>query len=232
MAYICLSCFLTKDIVMDDYRKAWDKLLKGSVFPWWEWNIPENTVRSNELKVTLLGLDPEDFKGKGYEAFTDLVHPDDFENTMNAMRRVLSGETNLYQVDYRIRTVQGDYLWFMDRGIVIDRRADGRPLVIRGVVIDLGRRSKKKNDVESLIQIFNISSKITHGQSSFITLCSVCQKIKQDENRWVEISQKISDLLAEKISHGICPSCIKKLYPDIADKIIDHVYFDNKHENE
>jgi hypothetical protein len=38
----------------------------------------------------------------------------------------------------------------------------------------------------------------------------------------------ISDLLAEKISHGICPSCIKDLYPDIADKIIEHVYTETK----
>jgi hypothetical protein len=213
---------------MDSYRKAWDKLLKGSVFPWWEWHIPDNTVRNNDLKVTLLGLDPKDFKGKGYEAFTDRVHPDDYEKTMAAMRRVLRGETNLYQVDYRIRTADDDYMWFMDRGIVIERRPDGRPLIIRGVVIDLGRRSTKKNDVETLIDIFRNSSMITRGRSSFISVCSVCHKIKRDENHWVKMPHNISDLLAEKISHGICPSCIKDLYPDIADKIIEHVYTETK----
>ena len=208
---------------MSQYREAWDKLLESSVFPWWEWNIKDNKVRFNHLKVTMLGFDPEDFTGKGFEVFTHLVHPDDHEKAMDAMRLVLSGGSNLYQIDYRIKTVRGTYLWFMDRGIVIERDAAGKPSVIRGVVIDLGERLSKNNNIESLLAIFDRSSKITQGETSFLSVCSICQKVKEDEKHWVEISPDLSDLISEKLSHGICPSCLKKLYPDIADKVIQNV---------
>ncbi|MCF7832543.1 MAG: PAS domain-containing protein [Candidatus Marinimicrobia bacterium] len=205
---------------MNRYKDAWDKLLKTSVFPWWEWSVTDNKVIFNDLKVTVLGFDPEDFKAGGFEVFTELIHPDDHEKAMDAMRLVLSGRTNLYQIDYRIKTIKGDYLWFMDRGIVIERDQDGKPLVIRGVVIDLGRKLIKGGNVDALISVFNSSCRITRGNLSFITLCSVCQKIKQDEEHWIKLPKNISELIGEKISHGICPSCLKKLYPDIADQVI------------
>ena len=208
---------------MSQYREAWDKVLESSVFPWWEWSVKDNVVRFNDRKVTMLGFDPKDFAGKGFEAFTHLVHPDDHEKAMDAMRLVLSGGSNLYQIDYRIKTIKGTYLSFMDRGIVIERDAAGTPSVIRGVVIDLGERHSKDNNIESLLAIFERSSKITHGESSFITVCSVCHKVKEDEKHWVEMSPDLSNLISEKLSHGICPSCIRKLYPDIADKVIQNV---------
>ena len=205
---------------MSTYKDAWEKLLKRSVFPWWEWDIAGNIVKSNDLKVTMLSFDPADFRGKGFEAFTELIHPEDYDKAMDAMRLVLSGKTNLYQIDYRIKTADGSYLWFIDRGIVIERSEEGKPSVIRGVVIDLGKESSKNSDVRSLMTVFDRSSKITHGESSFISVCTICHKVKEDEAHWVKLSPDLNDLIAEKISHGMCPSCLRKLYPDIADQII------------
>jgi PAS domain-containing protein len=67
-----------------------------------------------------------------------LVHSDDYERTMQAMRDHLSGRRPLYEIDYRIRTASGAYTWYMDRGIITLRDADGRPLQLRGIVLDLG----------------------------------------------------------------------------------------------
>ncbi|HPS56957.1 MAG TPA: PAS domain-containing protein [Spirochaetota bacterium] len=67
----------------------------------------------------MLGYDPADFENKGYQAFTDLLHPDDHKKAMDAMQRVLRNETGLYQVDYRIRGRNSVYHWYMDRGTVI-----------------------------------------------------------------------------------------------------------------
>lgn len=208
---------------MENYRDSWTKILYESVFAWWEWDILINTVRHNDLKAKMLGYQPRFFRGKGYQGFTDLVHPDDHPKTMEAMRRVLRQETRLYQIDYRIKTRQGHYVWFMDRGIVIKTDSEGNPLVIRGVVIDLGKESQRGTDIEALIAIFKRSAEAAGGQYSFMTLCSVCKKIKKADTGWAALPEDIASLIAERVSHGICPDCLRKLYPNIAEKILERL---------
>jgi PAS domain S-box-containing protein len=208
---------------MDTYKEAWEKILQESEFAWWEWDISTNTVRHNDLKAKMLGYDPEYFAGKGYQGFTDLVHPDDYDKTMDAMRAVLSGKTKLYQIDYRIRTRAGYYVWFMDRGIIVETNADGRPQKIRGVVIDLGRESQRGTDIDALIDVFNSTAAVAGGAYSFMTICSICHRIKKKNTEWIELRDDISSLIGERISHGICPDCLMKLYPDIAGEVLEKI---------
>lgn len=212
--------FIGKEVYMDTYREAWDKILQESEFAWWEWDIPGNTVRHNDLKARMLDYDPEYFNGKGYQGFTELVHPDDYEKTMDAMRDVLAGKTKLYQIDYRIRTRTGYYVWFMDRGIITQTDAKGKPQKIRGVVIDLGRESERGTDIAALIEIFNRSASSAGGVYSFLTICSICRRVKKANTQWILVRDPISSLIGERISHGICPDCLRGLYPEIAEEVL------------
>ena len=53
-----------------------------------------------------------------------------------------------------------------------------------------------------------------------LPICSNCKKIRLEEtdpkkqDSWVQIESYISEKTEAKFSHGICPECIKKLYPD------------------
>jgi hypothetical protein len=55
--------------------------------------------------------------------------------------------------------------------------------------------------------------------SGMLPICSSCKKIRDDKGYWNKIESYISDHSEAKFSHGICPECAKKLYPDI--KIYD-----------
>jgi PAS domain S-box-containing protein len=121
--------------------------LVDSPYAWWEWDIIANKVTFNDLKATMLGYNPYDFRNSGYQVFTDLLHADDFEKTMQAMRDVLEGKTDLYQIDYRIKAKNGSYHWYLDRGLVIEREESEIIKKLRGIVIDLG--------AEKVTRIFN-----------------------------------------------------------------------------
>lgn len=195
-------------------------LLKNSPFAWWEWDVVTNKVVFNELKVTMLGYDPADFKDKGYEVFTGLLHPDDYLKAMNAMMIVLKGESELYQVDYRIKAKSGEYRLYMDRGTVIEKVSNNKPARIRGIVIDLGRESEVTGSVDSLIGLLKATVKdYPSDKKSFLVVCSNCKKAKYEKNLWIDISPELYQLVGEDISHGICPDCIRVLYPDLFDKI-------------
>ncbi len=54
--------------------------------------------------------------------------------------------------------------------------------------------------------------------SGFIPICASCKKIRDDEGYWTQIEQYIRDHSEADFSHGICPDCMAKLYPEMADK--------------
>lgn len=47
-----------------------------------------------------------------------------------------------------------------------------------------------------------------------VPICANCKSIRDNENNWHPIEHYISQHLQTKFSHGICPDCINKLYPN------------------
>ena len=50
--------------------------------------------------------------------------------------------------------------------------------------------------------------------SGFLPICASCKKIRDDKGYWNQIESYISQHSEAKFSHGICPECAKKLYPE------------------
>jgi HAMP domain-containing protein len=49
----------------------------------------------------------------------------------------------------------------------------------------------------------------------FLPICAHCKKIRDDKGYWNQIESYIRDRSDAEFSHGICPECAKKLYPDM-----------------
>ncbi len=47
-----------------------------------------------------------------------------------------------------------------------------------------------------------------------IPICASCKKIRDDQGYWTQVEAYIQDHSEAEFSHGICPECMKKLYPD------------------
>ena len=47
-----------------------------------------------------------------------------------------------------------------------------------------------------------------------IPICASCKKIRNDKGIWEQIEIYIRDHSDAEFSHGICPECMQKLYPD------------------
>lgn len=49
---------------------------------------------------------------------------------------------------------------------------------------------------------------------SFLPICVHCKKIRNDQEYWQNVEAYFKSHLDINFSHGLCPDCIKKLYPD------------------
>ncbi len=48
-----------------------------------------------------------------------------------------------------------------------------------------------------------------------VPICANCKKIRNDEGYWQQVEVYVRDHTDAEFSHGICPECIKRIYPDV-----------------
>jgi hypothetical protein len=47
-----------------------------------------------------------------------------------------------------------------------------------------------------------------------LPICASCKKIRDDQGYWNQVDTYIHEHSGTEFSHGICPDCAKKLYPE------------------
>lgn len=115
----------------------------------WYWNVITNNVTFNILKAQALGYSKDEIpESVPYSFFTDKLHPEDYQKTMDAMLDHLKGKSNVYEVEYRIRTKDGHYKWYYDRGSITKKDENGKPVFLAGIVFDLTEKKQMQMDLE------------------------------------------------------------------------------------
>ncbi len=79
-------------------------------------------------------------------------------------------------------------------------------------------RAKKRNDF--LIEELRLALSQVKKLSGMLPICSSCKKIRDDEGYWNQVEAYISAHSDVRFSHGICPTCLQKHYPELASRIL------------
>lgn len=51
-------------------------------------------------------------------------------------------------------------------------------------------------------------------------MCFHCHKIRDDAGLWTRVEEYLTDHTDVLFSHGLCPDCLRRLYPDEADEVL------------
>ncbi|WP_028972728.1 GGDEF domain-containing protein [Spirochaeta cellobiosiphila] len=77
------------------------------------------------------------------------VHPDDRDRLVYAWRSVVEGQGNVFVSEYRIKNTDGDWIWILNKAVVIERDPQGFPVHYVGIDIDI---TDKKHLEEKLYE--------------------------------------------------------------------------------
>ena len=53
---------------------------------------------------------------------------------------------------------------------------------------------------------------------SILPVCASCKKIRMDQEFWQGVKQVVQERASTEFTHGICPECIEKYYPELKRK--------------
>jgi len=51
-----------------------------------------------------------------------------------------------------------------------------------------------------------------------VPICSFCKKVRNDKGYWDQVEVYVKAHTEADFSHGICPACMKRHYPDLVDR--------------
>ena len=90
----------------------------------------------------------------------------------------------------------------------------------RSLQREIQARKKIEEERNALIDQLKQTLKEVKTLRGFLPICSNCRKVRKDSGYWQQIEAYIQEHTDAKISHGICPECMRELYPELAEKII------------
>lgn len=84
------------------------------------------------------------------------------------------------------------------------------------MIKEQSKEISRQNDMkEELIRELRKALHEIKTLSGLLPICASCKKIRDDSGYWNQIEGYIQKHSGAQFSHGICPDCAKKLYPDL-----------------
>jgi PAS domain S-box-containing protein len=103
---------------------------------WWYWEKPGGKLNISPGLLKILGVAPESFDGLPQSIYLN-IHPEDVERNKVRIDRLYRGQDDLYELEYRVRDPKGGWLWYYNRGTVLQKDKRGKALVIGGISMDI-----------------------------------------------------------------------------------------------
>jgi PAS domain S-box-containing protein len=130
-------------------EEALDLALHGAELGLWNWNIQTGEVKYDERWAAVLGFTSAEIEPnlKGWER---LVHPDDRERVVRAMKDHIKGASSFFEAQYRLRAKDGTWRWVLERGRVVERDAGGKAVRAAGTLLDVTPRVHAEEERQRL----------------------------------------------------------------------------------
>ncbi len=87
-------------------------------------------------------------------------------------------------------------------------------LLVRAIRYAMERK-RIENEKEAVIVELQAALAQVKLLSGFLPICCSCKKIRDDQGYWQQIESYIRAHSQAEFSHGICPECSQKLYPEL-----------------
>ncbi len=144
---------MKKGLLEEDYlsNPVVAELLEAINDGFWDWNIETGEVFFSRRWIEMLGFKQGDIKPH-VSSWELIVHPEDLNHVMKVLDAHLRGETDHYETEHRVRCKNGEWKWIIDRGRVIQRTVEGKPLRAVGSHIDISDRILREQEKQLFLE--------------------------------------------------------------------------------
>lgn len=135
-----------------EQRKVAEQQLKNSEQRWmfalesggdgvWDWDLSSGQVFMSPKCRQILDCNEFDLQANLHD-WKDTIHPDDRNRLLTELQQHLSGQSERFDNEHRIRLAEGQWRWIHSNGLVVSRDEQGAALRMIGVHTDITERNR------------------------------------------------------------------------------------------
>ncbi|GAB2886421.1 hypothetical protein GCM10027046_13460 [Uliginosibacterium flavum] len=121
-------------------RRRLADIIRGTNVGTWEWDLSTGQTTFNERWAEIIGYTLEELSPTSIDTWVDFAHPADLAASGIELQRHFDGLVENYEVEVRMRHKDGHWVWVLDRGKVLRRDAEGKPLFMSGTHQEITER--------------------------------------------------------------------------------------------
>jgi PAS domain S-box-containing protein len=106
----------------------------------WDWNVINGNAFFSPIYYKMLGYKDKEFPAN-YNSWKKLVHPDDINRVEQDLEKSIESG-NKFNIDLRMKTKTGKWLWVSTRGKMIESDMKGKAVRMVGTLSDITERKK------------------------------------------------------------------------------------------
>nr|WP_321464710.1 EAL domain-containing protein [uncultured Desulfobulbus sp.] len=129
-------------------EERYELALQASQAGLWDWNISTGEMYTSPDQWELL-----DYRAEASDPAVPrrFIHSDDRDQVLAVLNEHLSGKTDEYRIEYRVKEKNGEWTWFLDRGRVVERDGNNMPVRMTGTHQNITLQ-KKQDQAVALVQ--------------------------------------------------------------------------------
>ncbi len=142
-----------------------------------------------------------------------VMPPEERDSLQHKLSELNGGSIDSYFAERRFIRRGGEIFWANCAATALPDGKGGIAAII-SLAADVTDRKKAEQEREELIADLTEALKQIRALRGLLPICSSCKKIRDDRGYWNAIEQYIMEHSEAEFTHGICPDCLKKYYPE------------------
>ena len=132
---------------LEERQERLSLALDGAGLGLWDWDLTTGTAYWTARTLRMLGYEAGEFE-PSLKNWKRLVHPEDWPRVTENLKLHIEGKEPVFLAEYRIMNKDGQWQWVLARGRVVEFGADGKPLRMAGVVVDVTDRKIEEGKLQ------------------------------------------------------------------------------------
>ena len=166
-----------------------------------------NIIEANPSLLDLFGYSREEISD--WKVQDTYVNPDD----RSRFRKEIEENGSVKDLEAKLRKKDGTEMDCLITATV-RRSNEGSIVGYQGIIRDVTELKRAREKRERLISELQEALAKVKTLSGLLPICASCKKIRDDKGYWRQIESYIHEHSEADFSHGICPDCARKLYPE------------------
>ncbi|MDO9326729.1 MAG: PAS domain S-box protein, partial [Methanoregula sp.] len=138
----------TADAALKNSEEQLSLVIEGSGAGLWDWRVQTGEIIINERWAEIIGYTLAELKPVSIQTWMKYGHPEDLKHSEELLEKHFLGECLEYECEARMRHKDGRWVWVLDRGKVVARDPDGRPVRMTGTHLDITERKRSEKILE------------------------------------------------------------------------------------